>query len=246
MLLLCGFPIVWQRFSSLPGCDVAHLPVFVHRLVFRFLVLYRGMVEGMVEVTVVAGLALLGGFLATVVPFLQFLRLFRTRMVAGVSKVSWLLNLSSSVLWASYGFSIDRFEQVAVNAVYSVVVLGVLWFLLPIRWWVLFAFLVPAGFLLLSGVSNEVLGPIVFVFSLSSNWPQAILSIRRAARGFDFSAVSLLAYSVGFGSQICWLLWGLLIKDWTTIFATLNGLLVLSVIVVSEHRIQRRLSISSI
>lgn len=50
----------------------------------------------------VAWLAVVGGFLATVVPFLQFLRLFRTRVTAGVSVVSWLLNLFSSVLWASY------------------------------------------------------------------------------------------------------------------------------------------------
>lgn len=187
----------------------------------------------------VAWLAVVGGFLATVVPFLQFLRLFQTRVTEGVSVFSWLLNLFSSVLWASYGFSIGRVEQVWVNVVYSLVVLGVLWFLLPRLRWFLAVVLFPAGFWLLSGVSNEVLGPVVLLFSLGSNWPQAFLSVVRARARRHVSGVSLWAYSVGFVSQVCWLLWGVLIKDWTTLFATLNGLVVLSVIVGFERVIQR-------
>lgn len=171
----------------------------------------------------------------------QILRTFRNRAIAGVSATSWSLTALACLGWLLYGVRAGEAPQIPGNVL---LVAGA----------VVIVLAVPArptsgqrAALLAAGAATMVclaavlpadsLGYVAFGFGLVSSWPQTVESVARARSGGQ-SAVSVSAWVLRAASQLCWLIYALVLHDLPVTIAASVTLTSALALVVAETRHQ--------
>lgn len=184
----------------------------------------------------------LGAALGVVMVIPQIVRTYRNRARPGVSALSWALTALSCFTWLLYGIRASVAPQIPGNVLLVsgavVVALAVPASLGP-RWRA--AGLAGAALVLVlvaSVVPPTAVGFVAFGIGIVSTLPQTLRSVfaPRAA----VSAVSVPTWLLYAASQVCWLIFALLVHDLVVLISAVFILTSSLVVVVSERRRARR------
>jgi uncharacterized protein with PQ loop repeat len=178
--------------------------------------------------------AVLGVFM--VVP--QIVRTFRDRSIPGVSAMTWALTALSCLTWMLYGIRADEVPQIPGNVLMvsgaAVIVLAVP-STTPIGARAV-RLAASAGVIiaLATVLPPDAIGFLAFGIGLFSAVPQIVKSL--TVRRSDVSAFSIPAWVLLGASQVCWLIYALVLED---IAVTISASFVLSsaaLLVITELR----------
>ena len=178
-----------------------------------------------------SGIAILGwlaALTATLLGVPQAVRLWRTRITAGLSLAAWQFMLVLNLSWTSHGLLIGQPNMVVPNALAITSTLPVLVLVSRDRGLPLWRVLLPplVGTLLLIGVDltlgTAVFGTLSLVPAIAANAGQSVELVR--ARSVDGVSPVFLAWQLG--NQLLWLTWGLLVGDPGTVICAATTALV--------------------
>ncbi|HEY3737322.1 MAG TPA: PQ-loop domain-containing transporter [Jatrophihabitans sp.] len=153
----------------------------------------------------------------------QILRTLRNRKLTGVSALSWSMSVFSCTGWMLYGILAHEAVQIPGNVLLvsgsiAVVLLAPARISVPLRALLLILGLGSYG-LLAAATSADMVVAIAIAIGVAGALPQIARSIRRPKH--QRSAVSLSTWWMKVFSQACWLLFAVLVRDWTVLASSL-------------------------
>lgn len=171
----------------------------------------------------------------------QLVRLWRSRVSAGLSVLTWQIMAGTTAAWAMHAFWVGAVQMQVPNIVCAVLAVGILWFIARDRGLVFLRILLfPAVSAVLLFALDLWLGAVVFgmVMSLPSAWAQ-LSQFQFMRRSPDLSGVSVPTLLVMMVCQMCWVVWSFGVVE-QAMMVTASVMLVLCILNVGYYT-QRRL-----